>query len=142
MPCRVEPTEAELEASRQARTNSEIAKVVKPLKKRNDELTHENDQLREVVLKMVKNFQPSEDVISRELLEQITLNQVEHRKEDLRRLDKYFTKYLEDSVKTQGLAHALQTQDFKDVFARLEKVMAADPEKPLEPQLGFDPDKY
>lgn len=142
MPCHVELSEAEIEANRRARTEKEIAKVVEPLQKRNDELTHENDQLREALLTII-GYQPKAAIwIGKDVAQKIEKAQVEHRKEDLRRLDKGFTKYLEDAIKTQGLTVALQTQDFNEAFARLKKVMKADPEKPLEEQLGFDPDKY
>ncbi len=51
--------------------------------------------------------------------------QIEHRKDDLNRLVKAFAKN--------------PTEKNKE---RLKKVLDADPTKPLEPQLGFNPDDY
>lgn len=139
MPCRVELTDSEVEAARRAKTDKEIAKVVKPLQERNDRLTHENDTLREVVLESLATGKMVN--ITDAQMVSITADQVAHRREDLRRLEQVFRDYLAEAFMSQG-PDALFTQDFKDTAERLQKVLDADPNKPLEPQLGFDPDEY
>ena len=142
MPCHVELTEAELEANRRARTEKEIAKVVEPLQKRNNDLTHENDQLREAILNIVTVLgSDAENLVPSAFFKKIQKNQVEHRKEDLRRLDETFRAYLWAAVAEQGTA-AFTTKDFQDTMVRIHAVQDADPNEPLEPQLGFDPDEY
>jgi hypothetical protein len=86
------------------------------LLKKFDKLTHENDVLREALLAVPKEHV---DPKARRL---ISKDQVAHRKEDLARLKTTFK----------------QNRDFD----RFEKVVLADPSKPLEPQLGFDPDAF
>jgi hypothetical protein len=78
-----------------------------------DRLTRENDRLRELVLTGAVN--PDER-------KKIEKEQIKHRKEDLARLKKTFT-------------------DQRDA-KRLGLVMLADPKRPLEAQLGFDPDDF
>lgn len=82
-----------------------------------DRLTHENDVLREAVLSAAEG-----KPIKKSLLKQVRDNQVQHRKEDLARLEQTF-------------------RASKDA-TRLGLVMLADPAKPLKPQLGFDPDAF
>lgn len=142
MPCRVELTEAEREAERRARTDREIAKVVEPLQKRNDELTHENDMLREAVLALVERYKPTGDaIVPEELLKKIQKNQVEHRKEDLRRLEEFFLNEMWILTQKNGRL-ALGSDEMLALNAKLQAVRSADPNKPLESQLGFDPDEY
>ena len=81
-----------------------------------DKLTHENDMLREALLAV-----PQEHVDAK-VRRLIAKDQVAHRKEDLKRLRETFQRNLD--------------------FGRFEKVILADPKKPLEPQLGFDPDAF
>lgn len=84
-----------------------------------DRLTKENDSLRELVLRLMND---SNAYISDSEMNMILKDQLQHRKEDLARLKKTFLKS-------------------KDAL-RLGKVMLADPKKPLEPQLGFNPDDF
>lgn len=111
MPCNtdyMEPTPRELRMQEEARW-----KAV------NDRLTHENDQLREMLLRIVVD--PSYK-IPKQWIKKVNADQIKHRKEDLARLKDTFTKS-------------------KDA-EKLGKVILADPNLPLEEQLGFDPDKY
>jgi hypothetical protein len=84
-----------------------------------DALTAENDRLREVILRLTED--PGYKV-PKTIMNKIRKDQVEHRKEDLARLERKFIKNRDTE--------------------RLNKVWAADPKKPLEPQLGFDPDEF
>ena len=141
MPCRVEPTEYELEASRRAKTDKEIAKVVEPLQKRNDELTHENDQLREAILDLIEKRTDVEGFFDETLIKKISRNQVEHRKEDLRRLEVSFLENIQKYAKVSP--PTVKSYDMLDMYTNLlMRVRQADPSAPLEPQLGFDPDEY
>jgi hypothetical protein len=81
-----------------------------------DNLTHENDMLREALLAVPKEH------VDAKIRRIVSKDQTEHRKEDLARLKQTF-------------------QRSKD-FSRFEKVVLADPKKPLEAQLGFDPDAF
>ncbi len=141
MPCRVELSEAEIEANRRARTDREIATVVKPLQERNDELTHENDILREALLKII-GFEPKAAIwIGKDVAQKIEEDQVEHRKEDLRRLEVYFLEQIQSYAKVNPPTD--KSYDMLDKYTGLlGKIRHADPEKPLEEQLGFDPDDY
>jgi hypothetical protein len=115
MPCRVDGpfSESEVAGMRQA----DRVKHDK-LKATADRLQHENDILRELLLRVVDGgYQPDEKEMAI-----VNKEQVKHRKQDLARLKKAFTK----------------SRDAE----RLGKVMLADPNKPLEPQLGFDPDEF
>lgn len=133
MPCRVELTEAEIEASRRAQTDREIAKVVEPLQKRNDKLTRENDQLRELILKIA-----TEDQIPANIKKEIFRNQREHRKEDLRRLEKA----LNEKLALLFRKKTVRKEERNRLLDLLYRVENADPNEPLEPQLGFDPDDF
>lgn len=84
-----------------------------------DKLTHENDMLREAILEAA---QKAPRAFTATFLKKVGLDQIKHRKEDLARLEKTFRKS-------------------KDA-EKLGRVMLADPNKPLEKQLGFDPDAY
>jgi len=112
MPCR---SGYEDEARVVYKQNPADAKLLKD----NDHLTHENDQLREALLLILddRSYTPPDSTVKL-----IRKNQIAHRKEDLARLKKTFTKS-------------------KDA-EKLGLVMLADPNKPLEDQLGFSPDVY
>lgn len=148
MPCKVEESEAEKNARLKAWKDAEIAQAIIPFQRRNDELTHENDILRETILSLVEqapNTIPK--LLPEGLLESIQANQVAHRQEDLRRLVTYFTNRL--TKVTQTLAEggdieviAERVRRANKVIEKLDLVAKADPSKPLEPQLGFDPDDY
>ena len=117
MPCRVDGPYTDDEVRSIAESNAR--KAYTTMKRVADTLTKENDELRELVLKLAKN---PDTQIPASVMNKITKAQVAHRKEDLARLEKTFTK----------------AKDAK----RLEKVWDADPTKELEPQLGFNPDKF
>lgn len=85
-----------------------------------NKLTAEADILRETLLAVIENPQTAK--IPAKLVKSVQAQQVKHRKLDLRRLEQTFTKS-------------------KDA-ERLAKVWSADPNLPLEPQLGFDPDVF
>jgi len=145
MPCRVELSEAELEAERQARSNREIAKALKPVQDRNDDLTHENDLLRETILNVVNVLgDEAKSLIPDKLLKHIEQDQVEHRKEDLRRLEATLNEKV--AVLYKGKNFRAGEQGWKEernvLFDHMHRVYTADPKLPLEPQLGFDPDSY
>jgi len=84
-----------------------------------DRLTAENDALREALLKIT--LDPDYKLPQR-VKKAIELKQLEHRKADLKRLEATFRK----------------NRDAE----RLGLVILADPTKELEPQLGFDADKF
>lgn len=89
------------------------------MKKDLDRLTHENDQLREALLNLIND---RDYVLPEPVVKKVSENQTKHRKEDLKRLKKTF----------------IESED----ATRLGLVILADPTKPLEPQLGFDPDDF
>lgn len=97
--------------------DEERALAINRYQKELNSLTHENDMLREALMVAVSGGE-----IDPDFLKTVYKNQVKHRKEDLKRLQKTFT-------------------ESKDA-EKLGLVMLADPTKPLEPQLGFDPDAY
>lgn len=82
-----------------------------------DELTHENDMLREDILLLNEGKE-----LDAKRLAEIQKDQVAHRNHDLKRLAKTF----------------LKTKDAE----KLAKVWNADVKKPLKDQLGFDPDDF
>ena len=135
MPCRYEPTPEEIEASRQA----SIEKQTKPLIKKLDALTHENDQLREIVLTSLATGKMVE--LTDTVAKKIHKDQVTHREEDLRRLNDYFREEMWKLIQKNG-KDALTSPEMKELSAKIQRVQDADSEKPLEPQLGFDPDEY
>lgn len=108
-----------------------------------DRLTHENDQLRELVIDIVEAGRPvkvagtvtgprtSDYTITPTFWHQITRGQVEHRKADLKRLEE---------IIRENIKHVLQPTEQDIWYAKLGRVLTADPNKPLAPQLGFDPD--
>jgi hypothetical protein len=114
MPCQVETTSDYYRG--QARDSDAAAEKWKKLA---DKLTHENDMLREVILAAAEKYPKA---FTAKTLKQVNLDQIAHRKEDLRRLEKTF-------------------RASKDA-EKLGLVMLADPNKPLQKQLGFDPDAY
>lgn len=93
------------------------AKMIQDL----DRMTVEADRLRELVIGLVNGSIQPKDVPS-DIVKEIQRRQTAHRKEDLKRLEQVFIKN-------------------KDT-ERLALVWAAKPTKPLEPQLGFDPDSF
>jgi hypothetical protein len=114
MPCQVETYEDKgWDRARSANAEAEKWKKIA------DKLTHENDILREGILVAAEK---APKAFTATFLKKVNLDQIAHRKEDLRRLEKTFRK-LKDAEK-------------------LGRVMLADPNKPLEKQLGFDPDAY
>jgi len=126
MPCRYDPgPEDYLRSERQ-----KVEKLTKDL----DKLTHENDQLREALLRLINdpNYKLPQAVVKK-----VKTNQVKHRKEDLKRLEKTFRDDIANGVTgiTRG---TVQTS----IYEILGKIVAADPNEPLEPQLGFDPDEF
>jgi hypothetical protein len=118
MPCRVEePWESNV---RYHSSEAEKAQALaEKWKKIADKLTLENDMLREGILAAAEK---APKAFTATFLKKVNLDQIAHRKEDLRRLEKVF-------------------RASKDA-EKLGKVMLADPNKPLEKQLGFDPDAY
>lgn len=118
MPCQVEePWESDL---RYRKSEAESAKALaEKWKKIADKLTLENDILREGILAAAEK---APKAFTASFLKKVNLDQIAHRKEDLRRLEKVF-------------------RASKDA-EKLGKVILADPNKPLEKQLGFDPDAY
>lgn len=121
MPCRMDDYPPTSYVVREIDT-AEVRKLkadLERIKKAADKLTHDNDMLREAVLKAA-NSDPK--LYTKTFLKKVGVDQIKHRKEDLARLEKTF-------------------RDSKDA-ERLGKVMLADPNHPLEPQLGFDPDKF
>lgn len=82
-----------------------------------DELTHENDMLREDILLLNEGKE-----LDAKRLAAIQKDQIAHRREDLKRLEKTF----------------LKTKDAE----KLAKAWNADVKKPLTDQLGFDPDDF
>lgn len=93
-----------------------------------DRLTHENDILREALIAAT-----SGNEIDPDFLKTVHENQVKHRKEDLKRLEKTFRKQLSE---TNDYARERIIQQM------IGAVVTADPLKPLAPQLGFDPDAF
>lgn len=118
MPCQVEePWESSM---RHYSSEADKAQALaEKWKKIADKLTLENDLLREGILAAAEK---APKAFTTTFLKKVNLDQLAHRKEDLRRLEKVF-------------------RASKDA-EKLGKVMLADPSKPLEKQLGFDPDAY
>lgn len=113
MPCQVwEPSYSS------AQMHNETARGDK-YKELADKLTHENDMLREAII-LAWSKEPK--LFTAKTMKVVNANQVKHRKEDLARLEATFRK----------------SRDAE----KLGLVMLADPTKPLEKQLGFDPDAY
>lgn len=148
MPCRVDPTPEEIEASRKARESRQTAerqqteakaqrrisaaekaaqKATEAMQTKVDELTDANnalsvrvDYLQDLIWRM-ENHDEREPFPTAEV-HAVLDRQIEHRKADLDRLIRTLT-------------------DAEDIdYDRLRKVLDADPYLPLESQLGFDPD--
>lgn len=111
MPCRYDPTPAEIAAPWKEKAES--------YKKKLDKLVPEADMLRELVIAFASGETPS---LPKSVLNAIEKRQIEHRKADLERLEKTFIEKKDHEL--------------------LKLVWAADARRPLEPQLGFDPDEY
>ena len=138
MPCRTDYTPDEERRMREARNEP----IVTDLRIKLDELTHENDTLREVILKLVEEGgAPVRDAIPNDLLAQITEKQIIHRQEDLRRLDKTLSEKIVSFSSTGEMSNS-RMDAIANFITYLKKVRDADATKPLEPQLGFDPDAY
>lgn len=120
MPCQTwEPSYDSRAVDAAIAKGNKHAAEAKKFKETADKLTHENDVLREAILAAAEK---NEKLFSASLLKKVGSEQVKHRKEDLARLEATFRKS-------------------KDA-EKLGLVMLADPTKPLEKQLGFDPDAY
>ncbi len=130
MPCRYDPTDEEIQASKDA----QIAAATAPLIEKLDAFTHENDMLRELVLTSVHDQKPVQ--IDNGLLSIIAGRQIEHRQGDLTRLARTFTEAITAHSKQGNTTAVLEYAD------RLRKVTEADPRRPLEDQLGFDADAF
>jgi chemotaxis protein histidine kinase CheA len=102
--------------------HDEIARIKVEL----DRLTRENDLLREMVI----NLDQGGKLTATEL-KLVKRNQVAHRKEDLARLERTLR---------EALARNPPEQTADVLHLRLGRVVTADPDRVLEPQLGFDPD--
>lgn len=138
MPCRVELTPDEERRMREA--HNEGAMI--DLRARLDELTYENDLYRELLLKLVNDGgAPVRDAIPRQILQTITEKQIVHRQEDLRRLDTTLSEKIKTFAST-GEMSVSRMDAIADFMNKLKSVRLADATKPLEPQLGFDPDAY
>lgn len=142
MPCRVDPTPQEIEASRIAREKrlteplekevekttrrvSAAQKEINNLTDANNALSVRVDYLQDLIWRMDNSLtvegQYSDDV--EEEIVAVLERQTQHRQADIDRL-----------VRTLSAAKTID-------YAKLSKVLAADITKPLEPQLGFDPDE-
>lgn len=113
MPCTYIESESEIKARQEKRWEALVAAKDRVL----TALTHDNDVLREQIIRLVDGGRLSDDEILG-----IRNAQTAHRCEDLKRL--------RDACV------------MADDWERLRKVLNADPSKPLEPQLGFDPDSF
>lgn len=102
---------------------------------RNDELARENCLLRETVIKLATAPPGSPVEVDKKVMQIINDSQSEHRKEDLRRLEKVFREKIAEQPDSS--MHPLC-----NYYEMLGRVLMADHKKPLEIQLGFDPDKY
>ena len=94
-----------------------------------DQLTRENDELREALLTLKEGGE-----LTAVMWMKIGREQVKHRQEDLNRLEKQFRSSIADQKAMGREGVATLTHGF------LGLVVTADPSRPLEPQLGFDPD--
>lgn len=134
MPCQSEPSgyaNVDFRGQLIPDASPDYVRDIKPLERAVDRLTHENDVLREVVLQLADSLHGSPEAISG--MESLRTMQTDHRREDLDRLERTLT--------TPHLYAEFElTPDVRRDMVR--KVIQADPTKPLEPQLGFDPDAY
>ena len=126
MPCRsdyMEPTPAERHTA---------------LHKKLDELTRENDQLREMVLDLDAGGKLT--AANRRM---VTREQVKHRKEDLARLERTLRGMI-DMAEAAGDTWVDmpggKKLELRYAYERFGRVMIANADRPLEPQLDFDPD--
>lgn len=126
MPCRYDPGPED-----HLRTELERNKK---LRKDLDRLTHENDQLREALLRLIteENY-----VLPAPAFERIAETQTKHRQEDLDRLESAIRELIGNDVDHVRLT---PSNIELNLFEALGRVLTADPGKALEPQLGFDPD--
>lgn len=128
-------------------TSPPIPKVVKD---KLDRLTHENDLLREIILDAVEQdailVVGKDDLrdltkprISLEQWAMIKRSQEDHRKEDLARLERKLRDSISRKIGRYVGVDRIASYAADDSM-KLAAVLLADPNKPLEPQLGFDPD--
>lgn len=123
----MEPTPAELARGRE----SDLVAVKAEL----DRLTAENDRLRELVLRLVDG-----EPVTKQELEWVRREQAAHRKEDLVRLDRALRDIIATNKDGWVDMPSGRRMALSSAYERLGRVVAADASKPLEPQLGFDPD--
>lgn len=137
MPCRYDPTPAEIEAGRQRQAEAtqeakqKVERRVTASKKQVEELEAANnalsvrvDYLQDLIWRIDHSITVDgkyPDDVENEIVAVLTA-QAEHRQADLDRI-------------VRALA-AAETIDYE----RLSKALMASPDVPLEPQLGFDPD--
>lgn len=133
MPCRLEPWEIEYEEKLQAAHNNAFLDTVggvygaeseiTRLRNENEVLSAKVDELRELVIVLyTTEWSPEVENKAKKMYK----DQVRHREDDIKRLKVTF-------------AGMKQT---KLVQKRQAKLVEANPNFPLEPQLGFSPDKY
>jgi len=108
------------------------------LHKKLDELTRENDLLREMVLDLDAGGKLT--AANRRM---VTREQVKHRKEDLARLERTLRGMI-DMAEAAGDTWVDMPDgkklELRYAYERFGRVMIANADRPLEPQLGFDPD--
>jgi len=113
MPCTYIESESEVKARNEKHWEALVVAKDRVL----TALTHDNDILREQIIRVLDGGSLTDDEVLG-----IRNAQTAHRHEDIRRLRQVFA----------------TAQDWE----RLQKVLNADPTRPLEPQLGFDPDSF
>lgn len=135
MPCRLESWEIEYEEKLQAAHNNAFLDTVGGvygaeseiirLRSETEVLSAKVDNLREVVVALVFG-NPEEKSVAMQQVDKIHKDQIRHREADIKRLK-------------IALAKMKQT---KSIQEKQKKLAEANPNFPLEPQLGFSPDKY
>lgn len=122
--------------------------------KRIDGLVYENDQLRELVILSVTRRLPlhvqgvtpehpaNSDVIPVGIpfYRELTRNQIEHRKIDLKRCREELERAIQLGITDQPMPDWASRKSIDQLYAMLGRVSFASPHQALEPQLGFDPD--
>ncbi len=103
---------------------------IRKIKAELDRLTHDNDRLREIIISSATQGAniPAAD------WRWVTKDQIAHRKEDLKRLEKTLRAAIADQMRTG------YDKTVAQLYTKLGAVVSADPSKPLQDQLGFDPD--
>jgi len=100
-----------------------------------DRITRENDRLREFLIHLHAGGE-----LSAADWHWIDGEQVKHRKEDLVRLDRALRDIIATNKDGWVDMPSGRRMALSSAYERLGRVVAADASKPLEPQLGFDPD--